>query len=215
VKTSNREYEFSVHINGFDWSDEAVISKLVGDQFALVPFASEGLSMFRVATSAMTAEQALKGLRLFLNDQLPQIRIIRIDPELVSLSQISEQIDVTREAVRLWARGERREGFPTPYTSSGQSLLWAWSQIFDWLSDEEVRGLARPLPIDLIERTNGIYARERMTTELGWPLRQTQRTQRYSGQLGTSKMGISPRSLHGTMKYGPALSLTLEDKEAL
>ena len=67
----------------------------------------------------------------------PKIRIKRFDLDLVSLSQIAERLDVTREAVRLWASGKRRDGFPTPFTSAGQSLLWAWSEVFDWLSPEE------------------------------------------------------------------------------
>lgn len=215
MKTLEQEYEFSVQITDFDWADETQLLRLKSDQFTIIPFCSEGLSMFSIETSANAPELALKNLESFLRDQIPQIGVIRIDPDLVSLSQISERLDVTREAVRLWARGERREGFPKPFTSAGQSLLWAWANVFEWLAPEEVKGFARPLPIDLVERANGIYARNRITMSLGWPLRQTQRTQRYSAQLAKSSLEAPARSLKGKVNYGPPLSLTIDEKKAL
>ncbi len=215
MKTLEKDYEFSVQISDFDWDDESQLSKIQSDQFIIVPFFSEGLSMFAIETKSASPESALGDLESFLSEQLPQVKIIRIDLDLVSLSQISERIDVSREAVRLWARGERRESFPKPFTSAGQSLLWAWSNVFDWLSSEEVDSFAQPLPINLVERMNGVYARNRITLELGWPLRQTQRTQRYSGQLSKESLATPARSLRGKMKYGAPLTLTIGEKKAL
>ena len=97
-----------------------------------------------------------------LGGENSDIKIKRIDLDLVSLSQIAERLDVTREAVRLWATGELRKGFPEPFTSAGQSLLWAWSEVFDWLTEEEIQDDSHPIPINLIERSNGVYARDRM-----------------------------------------------------
>src|SRR5690606_16929992 len=39
--------------------------------------------------------------------------VLRIEPDdLVSAAEIARRASVSREAVRLWAAGERREGFP-------------------------------------------------------------------------------------------------------
>ena len=44
-------------------------------------------------------------------------------------------LDVTREAVRL-GPSDNAVKVSEPFTSAGQSLLWAWSDVFDWLTEE-------------------------------------------------------------------------------
>lgn len=123
--------------------------------------------MLAVETTAKTPDAALRDFKSFLNERSPGIRIKRIDLDLVSLSQIAERLAVSREAVRLWASGHRRQGFPGPITSAGQSLLWAWSEVFGWLTPEETCDDAHPLPLDLLERMNGSYAQERTKVLVG------------------------------------------------
>ena len=160
-------YEFTVHVTGVDLGDESQFAKWDDPSITLVPFTSEGLAMLAVEMKAQTPESALSNFKLFLTERSPEVKIKRVDLDLVSLSQIAERLDVTREAVRLWARGHRRHGFPEPFTSAGQSLLWAWSEVYDWLSPEETEGDAHPLSLNLIERTNGSLARERTSAIQG------------------------------------------------
>lgn len=58
---------------------------------------------------------------------------VRIDPDLVTTSAIAERADVSRQAVRLWVEGERREGFPMPYSPANGQRIWMWSDVYPWL----------------------------------------------------------------------------------
>ena len=169
VKTINTEYEFSVQVSELDFGNETQLSKLQSRELTITPFSTEGLTFLGVELSAESAESAVKCFEVFLTSAAPGIRIIRIDLDLVSLSQISERLDVSREAVRLWASGDRRKNFPRPFTSAGQSLLWTWSDVYQWLTLKEIGDTPRPIPTDLVESANGGYARERSTSTLGWP----------------------------------------------
>lgn len=163
METLESEYEFTVHVTGLDIDDESQLTQLSDEQITVIPFTSDELLMLSVEMAAESPESALSAFNSFLDEHSPEIRIKRIDLDLVSLSQIAQRLDVTREAVRLWASGQRRQGFPDPFTSAGQSLLWAWSEVFDWLTPEETYGAAHPLPLDLIERMNGSFAQDRTT----------------------------------------------------
>lgn len=156
-----RNYEFSVQVTGLDIENTFQLKQLKSDTITVVPFASDGLIMLDIELAAESPELAFFEFKSFLNKYVSKVKIKRIDLDLVSLSQIAERLDVTREAVRLWATGERRQDFPVPFTSAGQSLLWAWSDVFDWLTEEEIQDDPLPLPINLIERSNGVYAQNR------------------------------------------------------
>ncbi|MDP1712056.1 MAG: hypothetical protein Q8K86_06330 [Candidatus Nanopelagicaceae bacterium] len=156
-----RNYEFSVQVTGLDIENKSQLKQLKNDTITVVPFASDGLIMLGIELAAESPESAFIEFKSFLNKCASNIKIKRVDLDLVSLSQIAERLNVTREAVRLWATGERRQDFPAPFTSAGQSLLWAWSDVFDWLTEEEIQDDPLPLPINLIERSNGVYAQDR------------------------------------------------------
>ena len=161
-------YEFSVQVLGLDIENEDQLAQLRNRKMTIVPFFSDALILLGVEIAATSPEIALGDFKSFLSKNASDIIIKRIDLDLVSLSQIATRLDVTREAVRLWANGERRDGFPKPFTSAGQSLLWVWSEVFSWLPEDLKQDDPSPLPLDLIERTNGTYARERKTSNLGW-----------------------------------------------
>ena len=61
--------------------------------------------------------------------------IVRVEPDpLVSASDIAERAGITRQAVSLYANGERGDGFPTPVVGiSGSRPLWSWSAVAAWL----------------------------------------------------------------------------------
>jgi predicted DNA-binding transcriptional regulator AlpA len=88
-------------------------------------------------------------------------RVLRVIPDdLVSANAIAERSGMSRQAVRLWTRGERGEGFPAPVTKVGESLVWSWASVAEWLQG---RGKAEGSRVDeakaLIE-INGVLERE-------------------------------------------------------
>jgi hypothetical protein len=58
-----------------------------------------------------------------------------IEPDyLVSLSDIAERSDLSRSAVSLFTKGERREGFPAPVARvTTDSPLWDWVHVARWM----------------------------------------------------------------------------------
>nr|MDT0659849.1 hypothetical protein [Micromonospora sp. DSM 115978] len=70
---------------------------------------------------------------------LPEAHVDGIDQELVSISDIATRIGMTREAVRLWTKGQRGPGgFPAALGSvgggdRGSTQVWSWPAVNAWL----------------------------------------------------------------------------------
>jgi hypothetical protein len=64
---------------------------------------------------------------------------IRVDEDMVGISDIASRTGVTREAVRTWAHGTRGPGgFPVSRGAIGaggtRSRVWAWADVVAWLA---------------------------------------------------------------------------------
>lgn len=156
------EYSFAIHVLGLDFEDEAQLLLLDDEAVTVVPAALDGLITLNVILAADSPMDAWRQFMVFCEQRVPSVTITRVDLDLVSIPQIAERSGVARETVRLWARGLRREGFPAPFTSAGQSLLWAWSDVFGWLSTVAALDEPVPLPVAAIERINGDLAERRV-----------------------------------------------------
>ncbi len=62
-------------------------------------------------------------------------QIVRFEPDfLVSASDIAERSGLTRAAVSLFTKGERRDGFPIPHARlNSANPLWDWVSVSEWL----------------------------------------------------------------------------------
>lgn len=156
------EYGFAIHMLGLDFEDEATLLVLDDEEITVVPSTSDGLLTLYVILAADSPMEAWREFTAFCEQRAPRISITRVDLDLVSISQIAERSGVARETARLWSRGLRREGFPAPFTSAGQSLLWAWSDVFCWLSSSAELDEPVPLPVAAMERINGDLAERRV-----------------------------------------------------
>jgi len=61
--------------------------------------------------------------------------VASVAPEnLVTESEIAKRLNVGRQTVSLWIKGERRKGFPPPIMRLSQkSPLWQWNEVVVWL----------------------------------------------------------------------------------
>lgn len=62
--------------------------------------------------------------------------VTRVEPdEIVNASEIARRLGISREAVRLYALGERGPGdFPSPIAGDRlNQRLWRWTDICDWI----------------------------------------------------------------------------------
>lgn len=62
-------------------------------------------------------------------------QVLRFEPDfLVSATDIAERSGMTKSAIGLFGKGERREGFPAPHLRlSTKSPLWDWVAVSAWL----------------------------------------------------------------------------------
>lgn len=82
------------------------------------------------ATSAISAAQ--KAINIIAE---AGIKVRRLSEDLVSRAGIAERTGMTRQAVGMWIRGERRKdqlAFPEPYHPVAGGI-WLWSDVNTWL----------------------------------------------------------------------------------
>jgi hypothetical protein len=92
------------------------------------------------------------GLRLLRRRILPEAIVARLDQDLVSIPDIADRTDRTRESVRLLVDGKRGPGgFPAPIGTVGGSIrIWPWAVVLDWLSQQLRQDLGeRAVPPDV------------------------------------------------------------------
>lgn len=114
--------------------DEAVIDALAGaGVLTAEPTGNDLVSM----SAVIEHDNAVGAAVDFVDDvvrAVPQAKPICANRDLVGVTDIAERIGVTREAVRHWSSGKRRDGrFPLPAGSPGGSKVWEWSAVHAWL----------------------------------------------------------------------------------
>jgi len=81
-------------------------------------------------------------------ESVPGLQVRRVEPDdLVTMSEIAERLERTRESVRLLIAGERGSGdFPPPVSHlRSRNRLWRWSDVAAWAGEanDEDRAKAR------------------------------------------------------------------------
>lgn len=130
-----KAFQFAFVVDGVDLEDDELLVAIY-DAFnevgvsctagrTTVEFVVEGDPTWE-AMSQTT--EVLEGLR-------PEVRVVRLDRDLVTIPEIASRAEVTPEAVRLLIAGARGPGgFPVPLTVlSGGSRVWEWAPVLDWL----------------------------------------------------------------------------------
>jgi hypothetical protein len=133
------EHEFSLVIEG-DLSDERVVRALFeagcdDATFGVMDGVGYG-DFIREAPSFSSA--LLSAVRQV--ESVPSLRVRRVEPDdIVTMAEIAERLDRTRESVRLLIAGRRGPGgFPPPISHGRErGRLWRWSDVVDWLEKLE------------------------------------------------------------------------------
>lgn len=71
-------------------------------------------------------------------ESVPGLVVRRVEPDdLVTMSEIAERLDRSREGVRLLIAGERGPGdFPAPVSHlRSRNRLWRWSDVAEWAGE--------------------------------------------------------------------------------
>lgn len=129
-----REYEFVLVVDGVFMDDDEAMATLA-DAFDGVLSWNRGLYRLAVSGTGRDSYEAASRLVSRLTAALSGLRVVRLDPELVGVSDIAQRIGHSRQNVQQWVNGERNGSrpFPAPEGCVGRSLVWRWADVNEWL----------------------------------------------------------------------------------
>lgn len=128
------EYEFLFVVEGVSIDDDEAVSTLTTDFEGLLSW-QRGLQRLAVVGEGANVMDALHGLLPRLANSLPDLRLVRLDPDLVGVADIADRTSRSRQNVQQWVDGNRRAEtpFPEPEGTVGRSLVWRWAEVNEWL----------------------------------------------------------------------------------
>jgi predicted DNA-binding transcriptional regulator AlpA len=134
MRSSEKEYEFLFVVDGVSADDDEAVVVLV-QSFDAVLSSSAGVHRLAVSGVGVGAVDAAERLVRSVSSAVPTLRLLRLDPELVGVSDIAERTRHSRQNVQQWVNGERwaNRKFPQPVGSVGRSLAWRWADVNEWL----------------------------------------------------------------------------------
>jgi predicted DNA-binding transcriptional regulator AlpA len=136
----NVEYEFLFVVTGVSVDDGQAAKALTSSFDGLLSW-HRGLERLAVSSEGAGAMDALHQLLERIAAEVPALRILRLDPDLVGVPDIADRTGHSRQNVQQWVNGERNgdPSFPPPEGTAGRSLVWRWAEVNAWL---------RPLGLD-------------------------------------------------------------------
>lgn len=162
-------YALSLVVKGLDLDDEFQNAGLECLSYDVIASRTGGVTRVDADLPAASAIDAL--MQVVADLRTINVAVVRVDPDLVDVPEISARLNVSRETARLWSTGARRTDFPEHYCVVGSSRLWFWSDVHEWATaasvatDEDV-----PLPSNALEALNGAMAHMRSMNQEGWLL---------------------------------------------
>lgn len=101
-----------------------------------VPASIAGLVTVSAPIEAADPEVAAFALAETITEAFPSATAVRVDQDLVSIPDIAERTDRSRESVRLLVEGKRGPGsFPSPVGTVGDGIrVWPWASVTDWFA---------------------------------------------------------------------------------
>jgi hypothetical protein len=154
-----KTHEFTIIATGLDPYEEGFEDRFfeAGCDDATLGF-QRGLIIADFAREAPTLSRAI--LTAMEDVRAAGASIERIEPDyLVSLSEIAERSQLSRQAISLYAKGERGSGFPPPSAKvmSGHPL-WDWCAVASWLHDKALIDRETVVAARIIKEVNAAVA---------------------------------------------------------
>lgn len=132
----HNSYQFTLVLKNVDEKTSGLEDGLyeAGCDDALINFRN-GAVYLEFDREADTLEDAVISAIKNVKSATIDAEIASIAPEnLVTESEIAKRLNISRQTVSLWIKGERRGGFPPPVMRlSEKSPLWQWNEVVVWL----------------------------------------------------------------------------------
>ena len=131
-----KHWEFTLIVDGPDIQGDDIIDTLfeAGCGDSLVG-STNGVQYLAFDREADSLDDAVLSAVADV-ESVPGVHVVRlIDSDLVSMSEIAERTDRTRESIRLLVSGERGPGgFPIPANDPRRPhRVWHWSEVERWM----------------------------------------------------------------------------------
>lgn len=161
-------YAVTAVVDGFDMDSEFQNAGIDCLDYVAVASRTGGVTRIDVEVEAPTPVDAM--MRIMTDLRSINVTVIRFDPGLVTVPEIAERCNTSRETARLWATGKRRGDFPKPYAVVGSTPVWFWSEVWSWASQRgrSMEGQCAPVPSEIVEAMNGALAQVRYGRKDGW-----------------------------------------------
>ncbi|MFJ8693596.1 helix-turn-helix transcriptional regulator [Streptomyces roseolilacinus] len=148
------DYDFTFVVSGVDVDDQAAVDALLENCDALLARAG-GVDLLSVTGSGESAIEAALTAVSAARGAVPQLRVCRLDRDLVGVHEIAERTGRSRQNVSQWIAGDRKaqgEPFPAPEGTVGRSRAWLWSEVNQWLAAHGLDdGAAYPTRAEMAE----------------------------------------------------------------
>jgi hypothetical protein len=126
-------YTVSVVVDNVELTDDVLDALFAGVEDA-IPSSMNGV--VKVTAPIPAADDYAASIRLIdlIHAALPQAVPVRLDQDLVSITDIAERSGRTRESIRLFVEAKRGPGhFPSPIGTVGNAIrIWPWNSVLDW-----------------------------------------------------------------------------------
>jgi hypothetical protein len=133
----NLSYTISVACSGVELTDD-VLDELFEKLGDVIPSSVDGCVTITASVDG-APDDFSAALRLIrrIKEALPTATVLRIDQDLVSITDIAARTNRSRESVRLLVDGKRGPGeFPAPIGTVGGGIrVWPWAAATDWFRD--------------------------------------------------------------------------------
>lgn len=160
-----KTFEFAIIASGYDpegdyetplfeaGCDDATVSVQKG--LLIIEFDREAVSFSRAVASACQ------------NVKAAGFCIERVEPDhLVTLAEIADRAKLSRQAVTLYAKGERGSGFPAPAIKvTSKHPLWDWGEVAGWLQRRGHVSLNAVVEARIVKETNAYLAATEVADE--------------------------------------------------
>jgi len=129
------DYDFTFVVSGVDVDDQAAVDALLESCDALLARAG-GVDLLSITGSGDSAIEAALTAVSAARAAVPQLKVCRLDRDLVGVHEIAERTGRSRQNVSQWIAGDRKaqgEPFPAAEGTVGRSQAWLWSEVNQWL----------------------------------------------------------------------------------
>jgi hypothetical protein len=133
-------HEFTLIVEGPDLQGESHIEALFEAGFDDATIGRVGsIQYIDFDREAETFADAVFSATEGIEAVVPGVRVVHLEPDdLVTMSEIAERTDRTRESVRLLIGGDRGPGaFPAPATHfRRRQRMWRWQEVAVWFAEK-------------------------------------------------------------------------------